>query len=42
MPGTASSLRISSAKMPPTRKKPKAVVMYIAPIFLWSVVVSHS
>ena len=33
-PGTASSVRISRAKMPPTRKKLNAVVMYIAPIFL--------
>ncbi len=42
MPGTASSARIRSASMPPRMKKANAVVMYSAPIFLWSVVVSHS
>ena len=28
--------------MPPSRKKLKAVTMYMMPIFLWSTVVSHS
>ncbi len=41
-PGTASSVLIRRAKMPPRTKKLKAVVMYRTPIFLWSVVVSHS
>jgi len=30
------------ARIPPTRKNPKAVATYIAPILLWSVVVNHA
>src|SRR4051794_21281896 len=39
--GCASCRRISSASIPPTRKKPKAVTPYRMPIRLWSTVVNH-
>src|SRR3954469_10926269 len=35
-------MRMSSASTPPTRKKTKAVTMYMIPIFLWSTVVTQS
>ena len=41
-PGRASSARISSAITPPTMKNANAVTRYSVPIFLWSVVVTHS
>ena len=41
-PGAASSVRITSARRPPSRKNLKAVTMYMIPIFLWSTVVIHS
>src|SRR5438034_997764 len=39
--GVASCARISSARMPPTPKKPSAVTMYRIPIRLWSTVTSQ-
>ncbi len=39
--GTASWVRMPSASNPASRKKAKAVTMYMIPIFLWSAVVSH-
>src|SRR5437763_1132170 len=36
-----SCRRISSASVPPRRKKTKVRTMYMIPIFLWSVVVTH-
>ena len=34
--------RTTSARMPPTKKKTNELIRYRIPIFLWSVVVSHS
>ena len=42
MPGRMSWVRISIAKTTAMRKNTSAVPMYIAPIFLWSVVVSQA
>ncbi len=39
--GRASWMRMRSASAPPTRKKKKAVMKYMMPIFLWSTVVSQ-
>ncbi len=41
-PGAASSLRMTRASTPPTRKKKKLVTTYMIPIFLWSTVVIQS
>ena len=41
MSGWASWVRISSASMPPTRKKNSAVTPYMMPSFLWSTVNTH-
>ncbi len=41
MPGRASSVRMTRARIPPTRKNPNDVTMYRIPIRLWSVVVNH-
>ena len=41
-PGTASSLRTTSARIPAAKKKRKLLTMYRIPIFLWSTVVSQS
>ena len=42
MPGNGQLGADAERQEPPSRKKMKAVVMYMTPIFLWSVVVSHS
>ncbi len=42
MPGRASSPRISSAMIPPARKKANEVTRYMLPMILWSVVRSRS
>src|SRR5215472_2709887 len=39
--GCANCMRTISAKIPPIRNDRKPVVMYMIPISLWSVVVSH-
>src|SRR4051812_16901166 len=39
--GRASWMRSKSARTPETRKKAKAVMMYLRPISLWTVVASH-
>src|SRR5437667_7189862 len=40
--GWASCVRMSSARTPPTTKKMNELIRYMIPIFLWSVVVSHT
>ena len=40
--GLISCVRMSIAKITAKRKNTSAVPMYIRPIFLWSVVVSHA
>ena len=42
MPGLMSCVRMSIAKITAMRKNTSAVPMYMRPIFLWSVVVSHA
>ena len=41
-PGAASSVRMTSARRPPTRKNRKDETTYMIPIFLWSTVVIQS
>jgi hypothetical protein len=40
-PGAASSVRMSRANRPATKKKAKELSRYRMPMRLWSVVVSH-
>ena len=42
LPGVKSSARMTSAKMPPSRKKNRTLKRYITPIRLWSSVVTES
>ena len=42
MPGIASSARTPMASRPARKKKMNELTTYRIPIFLWSVVVSHS
>ena len=41
-PGSASSLRTTSAIDPAMKKKTNELIRYMIPIFLWSVVVSQA
>jgi hypothetical protein len=41
-PGSASSVRMNMASSPATRNQKYEFTRYMIPIFLWSVVVSHT